>query len=347
MSQHPESIIPEEMRGVQKITGYRGKGKSYYASTVEDPNLTAFMDFEAKGEGIENQLHFGLYVPVTVIAKGSAVAVWDVFLKEVDKMPQDRFTHVILDNTAPLETAMRAEAARNATKYAKQFGMDANNISANRYGGQGGVVNYLVSEELCNPLWAKGVKLITVTSHIKPRWQGGVQVVNSYNIKGADKFEELSILTLIIINGEYSPIPSALVYKEQLGEITYDKVLKKFARRRRLPYRLPMALPEEVARYIKEPADLKNPKAGEMPTDEELKPFREELSNEQLGFVRAEMEREKKQSEAAVVLDFTPDPNIARIKQLSATMSKPKIAAELGLTVPEVIRLSKLNGDAQ
>ena len=288
-----KSILPDELSGVAKITGYRGRGKSYFVSQLERPGLTAFFDFERKGEGINSQLKFGLYVPVTERAAGGALGIYDLFIREIAELPQDRFTHVILDNTAPLELAMRAEAARSAPKYAKQFGMDANNIVLNRYGGQGGVVNHLISEMICNPLWAKGVKLISVTSHIKPRWAGGAQVVNSYNVKGADRWDELSILTLIIIPGDFAPVPSALVMKEQLGAITFDEESNDFTIRRRLPYRLPRATPQAIREYLMTPADLENPKPGEVPSEDEIKPFRERLDKEQISLVLAEIEREK------------------------------------------------------
>ena len=288
-----KSIMPNEFAGVCKITGYRGRGKSYFVSQIENPELTAFMDFENKGEGIHSQLHFGLYVPVTERASGGGLGIFDVFISEIEKIKPGQFMHVILDNTAPLEMAMRAEAARNAEKYAKQFGMNANNIRANNYGGQSGVVNHLISEMICNPLWSSGVKLISVTSHIKPRWAGGSQVVNSYNIKGADRWDELSILTLVIIPGEFAPIPAALVMKEQLGAIGFDESTGAFTAQRRLPYRLPRATPAAIVEYLQHPANLQSPQPGETPSDDEIQPFREKLNREQISIVLAEIENEK------------------------------------------------------
>jgi len=289
-----KSILPPELKGVAKVTGYRGIGKSFFVSRLENPSLTAFFDFEKKGEGIDSQLHFGLYCPVTELAAGGALGVYDVFKKQIDELPKNKFTHCILDNSAPLELAMKAEASRNADKYAKQFGMDANNIRMNRYGGQSGVVNYLISESICNPLWSKGIQLITVTSHIKPRWVGGVQVVNSFNIKGADRWDELSVLTLVLIPGDFAPVPSAHVMKEQLGLIQWDDKAGEFIEpQRRLPYRLSQATPKAIRAYLLHPADLKNPQQGEMPTDEEIQPFREKLNREQIKIVIAEMESEK------------------------------------------------------
>jgi hypothetical protein len=287
-----KSILPDEWRGVTKTTGYRGVGKSYFASQIENPSLKAFFDFEKKGEGIDAKLHFGLYVPVTERASGGSVGVFDTFMAEVAKIKDNQFTHVILDNTAPLEQAMKSEAARNADKYSKQFGLDANNIRANRYGGQGGVVNYLISE-ICNSLWTKGVKLISVTSHIKPRWSGGVQVVNSFNVKGADRWDELSILALVLIPGGFAPIPAALVMKEQLGVIEFNEESSSFDVHRRLPYRLPKATPAAIKEYLLHPANLVEPSTGETPTDDEVQPFREKLSREQIKIVLAEIENEQ------------------------------------------------------
>ena len=286
-----KSILPSEMVGVTKVTGYRGVGKSYFASQIENPGLTVFFDFEAKGAGIDSQVHFGLYVPVTERASGGRLGVYDTFMKEIESLPSGKFTHCIIDNTAPLETAMRAEAARNAARYAKQFGMDAGNITANRYGGQGGVVNYLISEAVCNPLWSKGVKLISVTTHIRNRWAGGAQVINSFNIKGSDRWDELSILTLVLIPGEFAPIPAALVMKEQLGAIEFAN--GEFKVSRRLPYRLPRATPAAIRDYLQSPANLQSPASGETPTDDEIQPFREKLSREQIKIVLAEIENEK------------------------------------------------------
>ena len=331
-----KSILAPEERGVFKVSGYRGRGKSYFLSQMENPKLTAFFDFEKKGEGIDSQLDFGLYLPVTELAANSGVGVWDEFVKGINSIESGQYTHAILDNTAPLETAMRAEAARNADVYAKQFGMDAGNIRANRYGGQSGVVNYLISEKICNVLWGKGIQLISVTSHIKPRWSGGVQVPNSYNIKGADRWDELSILTLIMIPGDHPPVPSALVMKEQLGQIEFDEKSGEFTVTRRLPYKLTTATPAAIIKYLKSPANLDDPRPGEVPDEEEIAPFRDKLSREQMSIVLAEIENEKSRS----IAPFSP----AKIEdqplsEEEKSMDIPSLARARGLSIPAAKKL--------
>lgn len=330
------TILPRELSGVCKITGYRGKGKSYFAAQMEDPASTAFFDFERKGAGINAQIGFGYYAPVTEHAAGGGLGVWDAFERDVDKMPAG-MTHAILDNTAPLEMAIKAEVNRNADSYARQFGMNANNIRENRYGGASGVVNYLVSEKVCNVLWSRGVQLITVTSHVKPKWAGGVQVPNAYNIKGADRWDELSVLTLVMIPGDTPPVPSALVMKEQLGSLAFNGT--EFAVRRRLPYRLPVATPAAVYRYLTTPADLEHPAPGEMPRHDEIAPFLEELSREQIAIILAEVEREKVHETIP-----TPPPIVAlhpRASEVQALITAGKtprdVADALGMTVAEVV----------
>jgi len=143
-------------------------------------------------------------------------------------------------------------------------------------------------------LWSRGVKLISVTAHIRNRWAGGAQVVNSFNIKGADRWDELSILTLVMIPGDFAPVPAALVMKEQLGAIEFAN--GQFKVTRRLPYRLPRATPSAIRDYLQSPANLHSPAPGETPSDEEIQPFREKLSREQIKIVLAEIEREKEES---------------------------------------------------
>lgn len=348
MANPTKSILPPEMTGACKVTGYRGRGKSYFASQMENPTLTAFFDFERKGEGIDSQLRFGLYCPVTELASGGT-GIYDTFMRAVEAIEPNQFAHVILDNTAPLEMALGAEAVRNADLYAKSFGMDAGNIRANKYGGKSGTVNYLIAEKICNPLWAKGVKLITAVSHIKPRWSGGVQVPNSYNIKGADRWEELSILTLIIIPGDHPPAPSALVMKEQLGAIGWDEKKGTFRVSRRLPYRLPLATPAEVYRYLKNPVDLDNLKPGEMPSEDEIGPFREKLSREQMSIILAEIESNRQTISEEITVDLAALAKIVLGEKPDASLPEfAKLLSErsgVTVSVPRAKQLMSQNGE--
>jgi hypothetical protein len=342
-----KSILRPEERGVYKCTGYKGRGKSNFAAATENPNLTKFFDFEKKGEGLDAQLHFKSFVPVMEMASGkNASEIWNVVRKEIDNIKKGEFTHIIFDNTAHLEMGMKTHVKSQADKYADMYGMVAKNIRSGAFGGGSGVVNYVIGD-MCQELFSKGVQLITVTSHIKPRWAaGGVQVPNSFNIKGAERWDELSILTLVFTDGDFPPIPSAIVMKEQLGESKWDEETGTFSKRRRIPYRLPIADPEHVREYLDHPANLKNPIVGEVPSQEDVQPFSDKFSHEQISMIMAEIkknDKEEKEAQAAeaelAAMPYVPSFDVDNAKMLrDEGESLPVIAKKLGVKVPELIK---------
>ena len=125
------SILPPEVRGVVKITGYRGKGKTSFLSRADDPDLIAFLDFEHKGRGFHNQLGFGFYKDMVAGTKGPS-ELYDVVLDTIANLEQDRYTVAILDNGSPLELALQAGARRNTVEYCQEYGLNLKNVRAGR-----------------------------------------------------------------------------------------------------------------------------------------------------------------------------------------------------------------------
>jgi hypothetical protein len=254
-----------------------------------------------------------------------------------------QFTTAVIDNVTYLEQALQSEARRDLKTYVKQFGLNLANVEAGRYGGINAVVNNLINAKITQPLRQKGIKLIIVTSQVTPRWGSGAIIFNKFAAKGANRWSELSVCTLILIPGENSPTPSAIVLKEQLGKISYDDEKGEFEIVRRLPYRLPIATFHAIKEYLVHPADLKNPKPGEMFTREEIDPYLEELTSEQISFTLQVMEATRKEEQEAAEMERTllAQANtelVARAKELREVqkMSLPAIAKELGVAVPEV-----------
>lgn len=341
------SILPLEMNGVIFLTGKRGVGKSFLASQFENPKRVIFFDFEEKAEGIHQQLQFGKYVSVTrnaVEKGGSPLVMWDIMASEIANIPQDAYTTAVIDNVSMLELALRAEASRNVKTYVKDYGLNLVNVESGRFGGLSSVINFLVSEKVCAPLRAKGVRAIVVTSHIKPRWGSNGIIPNKVTSKGADRWQELSILTLILVSAEHAPIPSAIVQKEQLGQIEYDATTGEFIVKRRLPYRIPRCTGSEIRGYLTSPADIHNPKSGESVDLQEFDPYREELSQEQIAFAIKMFEAQEREERLARDAEIEMQRSMhEEMKQKVAGMrangdSLPQIANELGITVPEVAK---------
>jgi len=294
----PKSILPPEMRGVMFISGYRGVGKSFLASQADIPANVIYVDLEEKGSGIHEQLHFGSYRPLTrevAQEKGEDAGPGDLYPALTDtfsSIEQDRFTVAVIDNIKPLE-----DAARHAVEAdPKKFGVSLSNVRSGRFGGAWPGVHYIVSN-LMDILQSRGIRLIIVTAHIRPRWGGAGPIPGKYNLRGVDRWQELSILTLILIHGEFAPIPAALVQKEQLGLIQYDSEAEDFIVKRRLPLRIPSCTFSEIRRYLREPADIRDPQPGEIPTADETSPFDAKLSTEQMAYIMAGVSVEKEMDE--------------------------------------------------
>ena len=343
------TILPPEMRGVMFITGYRGIGKSYLAAQADLPQNIAFFDFEQKGEGIDTNIGgFGLYRALTVEAKddGSTV-LYDHSMAAFNALPDQAYTVVVLDNVSPLEMSFNAEAVRNRNEYARRYGFQANFIRTGAWGQKGGVVNGMISN-LCTTLFGKGVKLVVATSHVKQRWSpGGVPIPGKFRYKGADRWQNLSILTLILGPGDNPPIPSAIVQKESSGNISINRnpspeELIAMQRgeightiSRRLPKRLPEATFQKIRWYLSHPANFDDLAEDEQTKKSEVDAFDEKLSQEQLGYVtvatQAKMEEEKSRREPEA-----PKASGAFTLQKRESKPAPPVVAEIAKEIEKL-----------
>lgn len=336
------SILPAEMQGTMKLSGYRGIGKSFLAAQADAPDNIAFIDYESKGQGIHRQLNFGMYRALTQEAKqGDPIDLYNLSMDTFANLEQDRFTVVVLDNISPLELAMNAEGRRGAEGYAKEFGLNLKNVKANRFGGTRPIVNFMISSRISNVLHSRGVRLIIAISHIKAQWGVGGPIPNKKRELGADRWQQLSILSLMLIPGEFAPVPAALVQKEQLGLLTWDAEKQEHIIQRRLPFRIPKCTFAEIRRYLREPANLADPAPGEMPTVEESDPFSEKLSKEQIALMTLALKKQERDEAADGALFGLEKPKKAR-KQ-PAPRNKP-VLPDLKPEVIDAIR-DMLNGD--
>lgn len=309
MTEQSESrltILPSDINGVMTISGYRGIGKSYLASQADLPNNILFLDFESKGAGIDAQLEFGSYRALTQEAGEDPQALYRISYEAIETIKPNQFTVAILDNVSPFELALNAEAANNAETYATRYGLNLKNVKAGRFGGTKAIVNFMISD-ICAKLHSKGVKLIITTAHVKPRWSTAGPIPNKYNVKGADRWQELSILSLILIPGDKPPVPSALVQKEQLGTISINatpdqiEAMKRgdagHTIARRLPPKISECTFQKIRWYLCNPVDFAKLSESERPSLEERDPFDKGLSKEQFSFIQSEIEYQTRQDE--------------------------------------------------
>lgn len=338
------SILPNEMRGVMYISGLRGVGKSYLAVQADAPENLCFLDFEEKGSGINKMMPLGKYKSLTSEAAKrygatfKPIQLYDEIKRAFDEIESDRYTVLILDNISPFEEALKAEVKRNPQAY----GIDPRKAESGSFGGASPGVHYLVSG-YCNHAFSKGIRLAIAVAHTGNTWASGGIVPNKYRPKGVDRWQELSILSLVLIPGQFAPIPAALVQKEQLGLIQFNTEKQEHDIRRRLPLRLPKATFAEIRRYLKEPANLERPATGETPSEAERDPFSDKFSKEQLEYIGLSAKIEaRKASEnngttgAPTVGEPPAEPRTLTELLSKAQMSPDAIATLLNVPVVEV-----------
>lgn len=342
------SILSPDMKGVMFISGYRGMGKTFLAAHADFPKSIAFIDFdEGKAEGLHNQLGFGYYKPVE---EREPLKRADMFQAEIEGLEQNKYTVAIIDNISHLEKALQAVVYRDAKKYAEIYGYTVSDIMKDSYGKARGIMNDLIGDAIAKPLHSKGIKLIIVTSHVKEKFNVPGKMV----IHGRDRWQELSILTLILVRGDNFPIPSAIVEKEALGNISientklldteYEAIMRgevpSHVMSRRLPARLPEASWQSIRRYLFNSANLESPPDNEKLNLEESEPFSERMSKEQiayqLGILKQEEKAEQETRATELLLRQSQEKTIKEyIKNNFSGMSGPVIVAGLNEAIED------------
>lgn len=281
-----KSLLAPEIQGVVFVTGARGVGKSLFAIQADMPKNIFFLDFESKGRAWDEQLHFGTYLDVpqavqTALAKGKDAKgkdSWALIKSTVDGIKEGQYTTFIIDTVGDFEATLADEIRYQPQQYG---------VRENQQGGGWGGIYPAMSNQIGNfvaKLHSKGIQLVIAVAHTKPAWTNAGPVPNKLKPHGVNEWHDRSILELVLIPGSYPPVPAALVQKEQLAkvEVTPEGL---FTIQRRMPLRLPEATWFAINGYLANPADLKDPKDGEVPTDEEQSPYAEAFSKEQLSYL--------------------------------------------------------------
>jgi hypothetical protein len=243
------------------------------------------LDYESKGEGLAQMLGLGGYFSVMDDCAESLgfnfrpLAVFERTRQILEAMPPNRFTTLVIDNGGLLQDGVVEEVKRSPMSY----GVDPARALSGQYGGAWPGVKYVL-RSLFALARSKGVKVIVVTFQPLKAWGDGKPLLNKFKTTDVGLWHELSVLTVVVTDGlpENMPAPSGLVFKESLASIEWDAERGEMVPRRRLPFKLPLASMSEVYKYLREPADFKNPKRGELPEAGEMEPWSPTFGREQL-----------------------------------------------------------------
>lgn len=314
-----ETILPKVLRkSLIFISGVKGIGKSILAASLDIPDNIICFDFESKGELIHEQLGYGKYVDViSHVSQVKNTYKWkpmDLF-QEVDilitKMERNRYTTLILDNIDPLQNALDAEVKAKAL----QYGLNPAKAAAGQFGENWKGVNSLVSN-ICQLAYSRGIRVIVIVSHVGHPWTAAGPDLRKWSVKGVETFNRLSCLSLILVPGNplkggEIDIPAAIVKKESLMFTRYDPEQRQTLIRRRVPYRFPQCTGQAIRDYVGDDPekwfDSKNPRQGEMPDLEEMKPYQDIMTESEwkdivraaeIGVEADKLSKEKAEEEA-------------------------------------------------
>ena len=280
------SILPDVVKDLIFITGKPGTGKTTFALTVENPSNVLFIDFESKGAGLASQLPgINYFAPLedctrlTGDVAYSPRAPWDRTLQIIKAIPPGRFTTVVLDNCAWIQSAAVEMVSQDPTPW----GVSVAAAKTSSFGGVWPGVGKAIGS-LLTIIRDKGVQVVVATFQPKTAWVNGAPSLTRLRVTQVGIWQERSVLTLALgesVAGN-APIPSALVLKEQLASLEFDPKTGQFSVLRRLPLQLPIATMAEVRRYLENPADLRNPAPGEFPDADALEMWKTTFSQQQL-----------------------------------------------------------------
>lgn len=313
-------------------TGGRGTGKTTLASTYYTPSkahLVYYHDAEDSANRVvddmkEQELHFGRYVALTdrfknllgdddlltrinrgelpwvnAGGKASLLEFYEYVLDDLNtNLEKDKYEVYVMDTLEKFEAGMTAWVDDNRRKTGALGGPGGKDGAA--YGQFWWGALYPLYEGFFGALYARGIKTIIMTSHLKQAWETNKAVPGKVKASGKSILYKRSILFLWLVNEIKNPNgePAALVLKERMGKLVADKVNDVWKPRRMLPYRIPCFTWEAVKEYRNNGADLLHPQPGEMRSQKEEEMISEFLSDIQMQLMVAQQAAETAEYEA-------------------------------------------------
>lgn len=278
-----DSIIPPDVKHWILAAGFYGSGKTTFVTGIDAPANTLMIDFEAKGENIAAQLGIENYFcpiqdAMTLAGFGAqSTLVFDRVKQIMEAIPQGRFTTLILDGLSILQDGMIEKVKASPMSY----GVNIENAATGKMGGAWPGVGKLL-QAVANQARLKGIKVIGATAEVKAKWGAQGPILNKFEVKGQGDVHKMSILTVLMVPGlaEHRGAPSALVLKEALAKYEWKEGRQVVTKR--LPLKLPVATMGAVYDYLEKPASYPYLKPEEIPSEEEMEPFRPIVAKDQL-----------------------------------------------------------------
>lgn len=307
MDKFKYSMLPESLRGVLLVyTGQAGAGKTL--ATLLDPNNTFFIDADhAKGREMASKKPKMRYRSINSSDGENIVKAGENFIEAIKEIDKTSITTVVIDNIFEVQEGVHAWIFANPVKAAQMYNLVAKNISSRSY-GHDIMANDRLIKGFIDELLQDGITVI-ITTHMKPKFQ----VTGQWEAKIRRWVYEAASLYLIMIRT--GSAPDALVFKNafnhhlEIDPYTLSKdQLEKYRRGElescqvysRLPRRIPAFTPTKLYRYLaRTPEEIQETPygPGETLDEDEMAPYIEILTKQQIANVEKIMDEEAKEAE--------------------------------------------------
>lgn len=333
------------------VTGPYGCGKSTFTlGTGAAPDRTLVVDFEKSQSSFAEQLGFP-YVDMQaelgkVYPNGyKMIDLYNLTVKKVDELlAPGKFDVLVLDNASPLEDGHLAYVESHPQEFGHTPGQ-YNSMSGLKWGD----VKTKYSQNLTR--WGSLVKIIFIVVHLRDKWVGNSILKDAFGKavqepKGKETLDQLSSLFVWLEHGPKG-IPAAKVLKcrvdrkifiadptkppegvpaDYLAELNGEPGVVSIPV---LPLRLPKCTWASIREYMRHPADLTKPAAGESPTEKEMN----EDDRLKLRAIIANREAEKASVDLAKIEAIKPQP------QMAATVTDQQAVTDAAPSLDNLVML--------
>lgn len=317
--------------GIVVVTGEHDTGKTTFAINCgAKPKDICFVDNDIKGSLIAKQLPFGKYINLVSETTGmKEIEYHKHCLKIIEEIKKSKYEAVIWDTWSDFSDTMHPFVVSNPSSF-RQFWSPRGDIKGSEMHNVAGDYEAKIINGIKD-----ATQMLILCLHLKPENVSGVRTGRM--IPDSKKvLNRIANMRLWLMHGSNgSSIPIGLVLKriakytvDESGSITTVSVL---------PRKIVDCTWEKIRWYWDNPIGNREPSPSETPNEFELSILDGVLTQEQKQFMK--MAFESRNDEKSEEADETKKV-VLELKESGKSI--PAIASQLGLTVPDVVRM--LNG---
>jgi len=335
----------DRFTGVVLVTGERGVGKSSFGLEAGPPAEMLFVDNDLKGRSTIDQLErdnikFGRYVDMIGLTAGKkAIDTHTIGLEMIDSIEPGKYQTIMWDTWPEFASTCYDYVTAHPDRF-----RDAENWAAMgkiRKGEEYKEARFYEAQIISR--LQSLAPLVILVSHLKNQYLNNAPT--GKEIPAVSKaVDRVCNLRLWLRHNPIGRVPIGLVLKN-IDRKVYDEEIDRLRTIQILPTRITplkgeQSLWDAIYRYHEDPAGLREARPDEIPDDFESSIVQGTLTEDQrLSWLYAiKQERDRESEELAVAMTE----NTARALEMQEEGATfPQIAAELGLTIGQVVSMVK------